>query len=115
MSELSIFARLVGGEVIKGRGHLFLGTYDCLHTPAAGVTFSSLEADSSSLAFYMIKGTPSSKVTATDSSGWGGLLNLLPGTATLTGKISSGQTLGIESTFIRADTITYTGLPPIPG
>jgi hypothetical protein len=63
----------------------------------------------------MVKGVPSSKATATDSSGWGGFLNLLPGTATLSGKLSDGQTLGIESTLIRADTITYTALLPLPG
>jgi hypothetical protein len=115
MSELSTFVTIVGGDVVPGRGHLVLGTYDCLHAPAGGVTFESLEADSKSLPFYMVKGVPSSKATATDSSGWGGFLNLLPGTATLSGKLSDGQTLGIESTLIRADTITYTALLPLPG
>jgi hypothetical protein len=114
MTELSTFAQLVGADLLQGRGHLVVGTYDCTHTSAAGVSFSSAEADSQSLPFYMVKGVPSSKATATDSSGWGGFLNLLPGTATLSGKLSSGQSLGVESTLIRADTITYTALLPLP-
>jgi hypothetical protein len=92
-----------------------IGTYDCLHTPADGISFTSAEADSKALPFYLIKGVPSSKATATDTSGYGGIINLLPGTATLTGKLSSGESLGIESMLMRADTITYTTLLPLPG
>jgi hypothetical protein len=115
MSELSTFAQLVGAEILQGRGHLVIGTYDCTHAPAASISFSSAEADSQSLPFYLIKGVPSSKANATDSSGYGGIINLLPGAATLSGNLSSGQTLGIESMLIRADTITYTTLLPLPG
>jgi len=115
LSELSTFAQLVSGEVLQGRGHLVLGTYNCLHNSTEGVSLSSAEADSKSLPFYMIKGVPSSKATATDGSGYGGILNLIPGTATLTGKLSSGESLGTESVLIRADQITYSTLLPLPG
>jgi hypothetical protein len=115
LSELSTFAQLVGGEITPGRGQLVVGAYNCLQIPAEGVTLSSAEADAASMPFYLIKGVPSSKATATDSSGYGGIINLLPGTATLTGKIGNGESLGIESVLMRADEITYTTLLPLPG
>ena len=115
LSELSTFAGLVGGQIMPGRGQLVIGVYDCLKVPGDGVTFSSAEADTASMPFYLIKGAPSSKATATDSSGYGGIINLLPGTATLTGKLGSGESLGIESVLMRADEITYTTLLPLPG
>jgi hypothetical protein len=65
--------------------------------------------------FYTVKGVPSSKMTATDSSGSGGMVNILPGTATLTGRLSNGTSLGVESVLMRADEITYTSLVPSPG
>jgi hypothetical protein len=114
LSELSTFAQLVGGELLSGRGHLVLGTYDCLHNSTEGVSLSSAEADSRSVPFYMIKGVPSSKATATDGSGYGGIINLLPGAATITGKLGSGDSLGIESVLMRADEVTYSTLLPLP-
>jgi hypothetical protein len=92
-----------------------VGARSCLGETAEGVGFSSLEGDATTVAFYMIKGIPSTKQPATDTSGWGGLLNLPPGSVTLTGRLAAtGQELGTLSVFARAGELTYTAVVPAP-
>jgi hypothetical protein len=62
----------------------------------------------------MIKTIPSTKQSETDGSGWGGLLNLLPGSVTLTGQLATGQPIGTLSVFARAGEVTYTAMVPAP-
>ena len=97
------------------RGDLIVRAYDCLGQTAEGVVFSSLEGDDSTVPFYMIKGIPSTKQSQTDDSGRGGLLNLPPGSVTLTGRVAAtGQEVGTLSVFARAGELTYTALVPAP-
>jgi hypothetical protein len=114
-SALTTFATLAGANLMPERGHLMVGARSCLGQTAEGVGFSSLEGDASTVAFYMIKGIPSTKQSATDTSGWGGLLNLPPGSVTLTGSLAAtGQALGTLAVFARAGELTYTTLVPAP-
>jgi hypothetical protein len=113
-SGLSTFASLAGAELMPDRGHLLARAYNCLGQTAEGVRLSSPEGDASTVAFYMIKGIPSTKQSETDSSGDGGLLNLRPGTATLTGTLDNGDTIGPLSAMTRVGRITYTSLVPAP-
>jgi hypothetical protein len=111
---LATFATLAGGNVMAERGHLLARAYNCLGKTAEGVRFSSPEGDNSTVPFYMIKGIPSIKNSETDSSGNGGLLNLPPGTATLTGRLDDGRTMGTLSATTRPGRITYIALVPTP-
>jgi hypothetical protein len=111
---LGTLAVVAGGTVDSGRGHAFLGAYDCLHRPAEGVSFRSENADDKTVVFYVIKKIPSIMDTATDSSGHGGIINLPPGTITLAGEIAGGKSIGTESLFVRAGQITYTSVLPSP-
>ena len=113
-SGLSTFASLAGAELMPDRGHLLARAYNCLGQTAEGVRLSSPEGDASTVAFYMIKGIPSTKQSETDSSGDGGLLNLRPGTATLTGTLDNGDTIDPLSAMTRVGRITYTSLVPAP-
>jgi hypothetical protein len=113
-SALGMFAQLVGTQIDPNRGEVFLGAYNCLHAPADGVRLSSADGDSETLPFYLVKGLPSTTATATDSSGLGGILNLRPGSVTLTGTLSTGQIVGTVSMFTRAGEITYTSVVPAP-
>ena len=115
MSALTTFAALVGVNLMAERGHLLVGARSCLGQPAEGLSFSSVEGDAATAAFYMIKSIPSTKQPATDTSGWGGLLNLPPGSVTLTGRLATtGQTIGTLSVLARAGELTYTALVPAP-
>ena len=113
-TELTTFASLAGANLMAERGQLMVGAHSCLGQPAEGVRFSSVEGDASTVPFYMIKTIPSTKQLETDSSGWAGLLNLLPGSVTLTGHLATGQTIGTLSVFARAGEVTYTALVPAP-
>lgn len=108
------FATLAGGTVMPDRGHVLARTYNCLGKTAEGVRFSSPEGDNATTPFYMIKGIPSTKHSATDSSGNAGLLNLPPGTATLTGRLENGNTMGTLSLLTVAGRMSYTALVPSP-
>jgi hypothetical protein len=114
LSDFTGFAQLVGSQILPERGHLVLGAYDCSHKFTEGVSIFSPEADASSSTFYLIKGIPNSKAEATDSSGYGGILNLRPGSVTLSGRLITGEIIGTESLLIRGGEITYTSLLPLP-
>jgi hypothetical protein len=113
-SALAMFATLAGGNINPDRGHVMARAYNCVPQTAEGVHFSSAESDSATSAFYMIKGYPTTKASETDSSGNGGLINLPPGTATLTGKLDNGETMGTIGVMTVAGRMTFTSLVPAP-
>ena len=114
LAELTAFAQVIGSDLVPDRGQILAGAYDCFRNPAEGVTFSSLDADEWSTPFYMIKEMPSITATATDSSGYGGILNFPPGSVGFSGQLATGAVIGTESLLVRANQITYTALPPMP-
>ncbi len=113
-TALATFATMAGGTVMPNRGHVLARAYNCLGQTAEGVHFTSPEGNDETAPFYMIKGIPSTKHSATDSSGNGGLLNLPPGTATLTGVLDNGDAIGTLSVVTVAGRMTYTAMVPSP-
>ncbi len=113
-SAMSTFVDLAGAQLMPDRGHFLARAYNCLGQTTDGVSMSSPEGDAATIPFYMIKNFPTIKASATDSSGNGGLLNLHPGTATLSGKLADGSSIGVLSAMIRAGRITYTAMVPAP-
>jgi hypothetical protein len=111
---MSTFAGLVGADLLADRGHFLARAYNCLGKTADGIHISSPDGDGATMPFYMIKGIPSVKVSATDSSGNGGLLNVRAGTGTFTGQLDNGDSMGLLSAMIRPGKITYTALVPAP-
>lgn len=113
--ELTFFAAQNGRPIAPDRGHVMVGSYDCLSRPADGVSVSSDDADPTSAAFYLVKKVPSFSAGSTDSSGRAGLINLRPGSVSVTGSLASDRrriaTVGV---FVRAGTITYTTVLPAP-
>jgi hypothetical protein len=113
--ELAFFASQGGRPIAPDRGHVMLGSYDCLYRPADGVVVTSEDADAATAAFYLVKKVPSFNVDATDSSGRAGLINLRSGSVSITGLLASDQrqiaTVGV---FVRPGTITYTTMLPAP-
>lgn len=114
LSSLSSLAGLGGTQLLADRGHVFLGTYNCLSQPAAGVRLRSNDFDASTTPFYLIKRIPSMTATSTDSDGRGGVLNLRPGSVSLRGELASGESIGTVSVYVRPGEVTYTTLLPAP-
>jgi hypothetical protein len=113
---LATFSALVGAELLPDRGHILARVYNCLGKTAEGIRYSTSGGDGSTVPFYMIAGMPSTRESATDSAGNGGLLNVPTGSATLIGTVvASGRTLGSPlSMVVRPGRISYTGMVPSP-
>lgn len=108
------FARLAGVEAAPDLSAVFLGAHNCLDEPAANVRFTSIDADDATTTFYLIQKLPSTSATATDSEGRGGFINLRAGSITVSGQLSTGETVGTVSLFTRENQVTYASLVPSP-
>ncbi len=112
--ELAFFAGQGGHPIAPDRGHVLLGSYNCLTQPADGVYLSSEDADTVTAPFYLVKKVPSFTAPGTDSSGRGGLINLRSGSVSVTGKLADGRQIATVGVFVRPGTITYTTMLPAP-
>jgi hypothetical protein len=106
------FHGVLGVTLDPERGHMGLQAEDCAHVPAAGVSLAASTADESTVALY-IHGLPTTEVTETDESGFGGFLNLPVGPVTLSGSVA-GEEIGAVDVFIRAGFLSDTSLAPRP-
>jgi hypothetical protein len=112
--ELAFFAGQGGHPIAADRGHVLLGSYNCLLQPTDGVYLSSEDADPLTAPFYLVKKVPSFTAPGTDSSGRGGLINLRSGSVSVTGRLGDGRHIATVGLFVRPGTITYTTMLPAP-
>jgi hypothetical protein len=104
-----------GLKVDMTKGTAILLVEDCSQNSASGVTFSDSTANSSSQAFYLINQVPVTTATTTDIDGFGGILNLPPGTSIATATVAATkQTIGQTSFNVLAYTISYALITPTP-
>jgi hypothetical protein len=95
-------------------GIILLNVADCEGKAAVGVNYSSDATNADAIVFYSVDGLPASTATATDSSGYGGLVNVAPGTIAVTGKSGDDmRNMGTVSLVVKAGAITYSKLVPI--
>jgi hypothetical protein len=115
VEELLSVSGAMGTQLMPDHGQVMVAAHDCSDGYSAGIAFSSVNGDASTTPFYMIKGVPNTKTTETDSSGFGGLLNIPPGTVNLVGKVvETGQIMSSISLLVRAGEIAYSGVSPLP-
>jgi hypothetical protein len=112
VASLGTFAQLAGATLLPDRGNVFLGARDCTDAPAQGIQLTAAGADAATIPFYLVKRIPSTHATATDTDGYGGMLNVRPGSATISGVLPSGQVMGTVAVFAKAAWLTYTTLVP---
>ena len=110
--ELAQFAAVNGLTIDPGRGHLFVGAYDCQGRPAAGVRLWSDYLSPETETFYLINSLPTKLATATDATGRGGFLNLQAGTFLFTGMTPDGRQIAQVSLIVRERVLTYATLAP---
>ncbi len=110
---LDALTKTVGSPAQPDRGVVLLSTFDCASAGAPGVSYVADGLDSTAVTFYSVGGLPTSKVDATDSAGYGGFVNVLPGTIAVTAKVKdTGRDLETISLVVRAGAITYSRLVP---
>jgi len=96
-----------------GHGNVVISALDCTGAPAAGVSYSTLDGDDMTSPFYTLKGLPTLTAKATDAVGYGGLINVPAGTATVTTTLASPPAdLGMISLLVREGAITYARVVP---
>jgi hypothetical protein len=101
----------VGAPQLEDRGIMLLNVLDCEGKAAAGVSYKSDHFDDASRVFYTVDGLPNTSVNATDATGYGGFVNIIPGTVAVTAELeSSGARVDTTSYVVRAGAITYSRL-----
>jgi hypothetical protein len=113
--DIDQLAAVQGNTLDPSHGMLFAGMLDCSHKPAAGVTWFPSMVDDKSKRFFYVRGFPDEHATATDMSGFGGILNAPPGTITVSASVeATGKSVGLATVLVRKGWASYTYLAPTP-
>lgn len=115
-ADFGLFAAALGTTADTERGHIALAARDCGGdtTPDDGAVFRATGLDDSSVPFYLIDGTPDGTAEATDASGQGGFLNVLPGRRGVRVDQSITYVGGLDDVLVRAGWLTTLAVPPSP-
>jgi hypothetical protein len=95
------------------RGTAVFQSFDCIGNTAAGISYSTLNSDPQSKAFYYSGGLPSPTATETDSFGYGGVANLPAGSISVNTHLSTPRAdLAIISLVVRPQTLSFALVVP---
>lgn len=104
----------LGRQPIPGHGSVVMNAADCTGAPAAGVTYATANGDGNTFPFYTVGGLPTVSAPATDAAGYGGLINVPAGAATVATSLASPRTdLGTISLLVQDGAITYSRVVPL--
>jgi hypothetical protein len=104
----------LGRQPLSGHGSIVISSADCTGAPAAGVTYTTASGDAATSSFYTVAGLPTLSATATDAQGFGGLINVPAGAATVAASLASPRTnLGTISLLVQDGAITYSRVVPL--
>ena len=98
----------------KERGIVLLNAFDCTGKGAANITYAIGGApDPSTFVFYLVNALPTTAVTFTDDTGYGGLVNVPPGVTTVSALLQpSGRKISKISVLVRAGYVSYSSVTP---
>jgi hypothetical protein len=117
---LSLSSPLARGALLSqlgatvDRGDILLTAYDCTGAAAADVTFALAPDNAEAVPYYLLDGLPNATATGTDSTGYGGFVNLTAGTWSITGHVADAGTLPPLSLIVRGGSVSWSRLTP-PG
>ena len=103
-----------GGSWNQERGIVLLNAFDCQGAAAESLSFTlGGVPDPSTFNFYLADGLPTNKTSVTDYTGYGGLVNVPPGAATIAATlVPSNRRVSNISILIRAGYISYSNVTP---
>ena len=114
-SSLQGLAVAVGVTLDPQLGAAVYGAMDCSASFAAGVSSTVNRTTDSTKAFFFENNVPTDVATATDSSGFGGFVNVPTGYVTLDAVVqATGSRIGSAGLLIRPSCMSYTFLVPSP-
>jgi hypothetical protein len=111
-----------GASADPSLGNVIFSATDCLGALADGVSATidggGMRIDgglATGTTFYLVNQLPSLNLDVTDASGAGGFLNVTPGIHVISAfRKATGTQIAKISVVIRAGTISYAALPPLP-
>jgi len=99
-------AGVLGTSQQPGRGIVLLNALTCQGTAAANVAFSSDVAEAATVRFYVEGALPNPALEGTNSTGFGGFLNMQAGAVTITGTaVESSRVLDSISVLVQPNAI----------
>ena len=103
-----------GSTWLSDRGIVLLNAFDCQGNAAANISYSIDSTPSSdTFIFYLLNTLPTTSVTATDYTGYGGLVNMPEGVTTISAQLApSGRTVSKISILVRAGFVSYSSVTP---
>ncbi len=114
-STLSAVAGAAGSSVDPKLGAIFYAALNCKGEPGEGVSVSPDRTEATTQGFYLIKGVPSLSASATDGSGFGGIVNTPLSFIKVSAQLfATKKPIGSTAVLSRASTITYVYLVPAP-
>ena len=96
-------------------GIVLLTAFDCTGTAAAGLNFAIGGApDPKTFIFYLVKSLPTTDVSVTDDTGYGGLVNVPEGVKTVSALLGGpgGHKISEISVLVRAGYVSYSRVTP---
>jgi hypothetical protein len=112
---IDVFSDVLGMMPKLDRGTVIGLTADCAGNGAEGIELLTDASDEFTKAFYMVQGFPSLNATKTDTSGQGGIANVVSGPRLVSGRrADTGEIIGTVSVQVRPIWITYTSMLPTP-
>jgi hypothetical protein len=96
-------------------GIVLLTAFDCAGTAAAGINFSiGGTPDPKTFIFYLVDSLPTTNVSVTDDTGYGGLVNVPAGVTTVSSLLGgpSGHKVSKISILVRAGYVSYSRVTP---
>jgi hypothetical protein len=98
-------------------GLLLLNALTCQNQGAAGIDFESEGSDELTTKWFVVEGAPNASATVTEAAGYGGFINVKPGTFAVRAKLGE-RTIDTVSVTVRPGAITQTrfvpsGRPPL--
>jgi hypothetical protein len=104
----------LGAALDPERGHIMLVSEDCMGNAVPGVAFTTPQADTKTVQFYVRGQIPTTSAVDTPPEGTGGYMNLPPGVVVITAKeVKSGIELSTTTVLVRAGVISMLYVRPI--
>jgi len=104
----------LGHPAAPGHGNVVISSEDCTGAPGIGVSYSTPNADAMTVPFYTVQSLPSTAAMATDGAGFGGLVNVPVGAATVVANLASTRVeLAKVSLLVQEGAITYSTVGPV--
>jgi hypothetical protein len=112
MVATAVLGGQLGKPLLPNTGRVLVTTTGCDKQTASGVTLSGENMGDDAAVFYAVGGFPSFTASETDSSGFAGFVNVLPGSVTLSAALSDGRKIGRVALFVRANYVSVRRLQP---